>query len=76
MRAVVAALALSAAIVFDAPLGAQSDVPVDFTIAFIGDQGLGPNAQAVLTLIRNEGAAAVLHSGDFDYQDDPKAWDD
>src|SRR5205809_959611 len=76
MRAVVAALALSAAIVFDAPLGAQSDVPVDFTIAFIGDQGLGANAQAVLTLIRNEGAAAVLHSGDFDYQNNPKAWDD
>src|SRR5437867_9192420 len=76
MRAVVAALALSAAIVFDAPLGAQSDVPVDFKIAFIGDQGLGPNAQAVLTLIRDEGASAVLHSGDFDYTDSPAAWDD
>src|SRR5437867_7063965 len=76
MRAVVAALALSAAIVFDAPLGAQSDVPVDLTVACIGDQGLGSNAQAVLTLIRSEGADVVLHGGDFDYQDDPKAWDD
>jgi hypothetical protein len=76
MRAAVAALALSAALAFDAPVGAQSDVPFDFTIAFIGDQGLGANAQAVLTLIRNEGADAVLHSGDFDYEDNPKAWDD
>jgi uncharacterized repeat protein (TIGR02543 family) len=50
--------------------------PPDFTIAFIGDQGLGPDAEAVLQLIADEGADAVLHSGDFDYADDPAAWDD
>ena len=43
-------------------------------IAFIGDQALGAGAQAVLELIRDEGADAVIHSGDFDYQDDPAAW--
>lgn len=49
--------------------------PVNFTIAFIGDQGLGSDARAVLTLIKNEGADAVVHGGDFDYEDDPAAWD-
>ncbi len=54
---------------------AQTDpTPVNFTIAFIGDQGLGLNAQAVLNLIKNEGADAVVHSGDFDYVDNPAAW--
>ncbi len=54
---------------------AAQGVPEEVTIAFIGDQGLGANARAVLELIRNEGADAVLHSGDFDYADDPPAWD-
>jgi hypothetical protein len=52
-----------------------SKTPVNFKIAFIGDQGLKPNAQAVLNLIKSEGAHAVLHQGDFDYKDDPAAWD-
>lgn len=43
--------------------------------AFIGDQGLGSDAEAVLQLIANEGAQLVLHQGDFDYSDDPNAWD-
>ncbi|MFQ5628702.1 MAG: metallophosphoesterase [bacterium] len=50
--------------------------PPNFKIAFIGDQGLGTDAQAVLQLIKNEGAQAVMHSGDLDYADDPQAWDD
>ena len=50
--------------------------PVNFTIAFIGDQGFGSNARAVLNLIRNEGADAVVHSGDFDYHDRPSGWDE
>jgi len=29
----------------------------------------------VLGLIGSEGADMVLHQGDFDYQDDPDAWD-
>lgn len=53
-----------------------SQTPVNFKIAFIGDQGLGENARAVLRLIKDEGAEAVLHQGDFDYKGDPKAWDD
>jgi hypothetical protein len=44
-------------------------------MAFIGDQGLGPSARAVLNLIKSEGAQAVVHSGDFDYSDNPAAWD-
>ncbi len=49
--------------------------PVDFTIAFLGDQGLGPDPQAVLQLCLAEGADAVVHLGDFDYADDPAAWE-
>ena len=44
-------------------------------VAFIGDQGLGPDATAVLRLIRDEGAEMILHQGDFDYADNPDAWD-
>ncbi|MCA1565870.1 MAG: metallophosphoesterase [Acidobacteria bacterium] len=49
--------------------------PANLKIAFIGDQGLDANAVAVLNLIKAEGAQAVLHSGDFDYIDNPAAWD-
>lgn len=51
-----------------------SETPPNFKIAFIGDQGLGENAEAVLRLIKSEGAQAVLHSGDFDYNNNPDAW--
>jgi len=54
---------------------AQEQPPPNFKIAFIGDQGLGANAVAVLNLIKNEGAQAVVHSGDLDYVDDPAAFD-
>ena len=43
----------------------------ELRVAFIGDQGLGPNAIAVLELIKDEGAQMVLHQGDFEYKDDP-----
>jgi hypothetical protein len=49
--------------------------PVNFKIAFIGDQGAGRGSRAVLNLIKREGANAVLHQGDFDYDDDPAGWD-
>ncbi len=45
------------------------------TAAFIGDQGSGDGARAVLQLIKAEGADLVLHQGDFDYKDDPDSWD-
>ena len=47
----------------------------DLRVAFVGDQGLGPNAIAVLELIKDERAQLVLHQGDFDYEDDPDKWD-
>ena len=50
--------------------------PPGFKVAFIGDQGLGSSDSIpVLELILNEGADMVLHQGDFDYNDDPDAWD-
>ena len=52
--------------------------PPDFTVAFIGDQGPlerpGSGAWDVLALIEREGADMVIHSGDFDYQQNPEAW--
>ncbi|MGH7492560.1 MAG: metallophosphoesterase [bacterium] len=50
--------------------------PPNFKIAFIGDQGLNNDSRAVLNLIKSEGAQAVLHQGDFDYSDDPDAWEE
>ncbi len=61
------------------PVNAQpSGTPTaqDLTIAFIGDQGVNQGSRDVLDLIRTEGADAVIHSGDFDYNDDPQAWTD
>lgn len=51
------------------------ETPPELKVAFIGDQGLGRDSVAVLRLIKEEGAAAVLHQGDFDYAHDPAAWD-
>ena len=53
----------------------QEVPPPNFKIAFIGDQGLGPNAVAVLNLIKLEGAQAIVHSGDLEYLDNPAAWE-
>ena len=53
----------------------QTMPPPNFKVAFIGDQGLGPNSVSVLQLIKNEGAQMVLHQGDFDYTNNPNAWD-
>lgn len=49
--------------------------PDNFKVAFIGDQGLGAESVAVLQLIREEGASMVLHQGDFEYTDNPDAWE-
>ncbi len=53
-----------------------AEPPPHFTVAFIGDQSLEPDARAVAELIVAEGADAVVHSGDFDYEDNPAAWED
>lgn len=63
------AIALAAA----GPSGAKSAEPV--TVAFIGDQGEGAGTRAVLEMIKAQGADMVLDQGDFDYYDDPDAWD-
>jgi predicted phosphodiesterase len=45
-------------------------------VAFIGDQGLGDDAAAILDLIKDEGAEFLVIAGDFDYDDDPDAWEE
>jgi len=55
---------------------ATESTPVNFKVAFFGDQGLGDESKAVLQLVKSEGADAVIHSGDFDYTSDPQAWED
>ena len=58
-----------------ASAGASGSVTVpNLLVAFIGDQGANGNSDSVLNLIKSEGAAAVVHNGDFDYADDPSAW--
>lgn len=59
------------------PIFAQSAgvPPPNFKVAFIGGQGFGENARAVLHLIKAEGAQAVIHQGDFDYDHNPSGWD-
>jgi 3',5'-cyclic AMP phosphodiesterase CpdA len=49
--------------------------PANFTVAFIGDQGTTSDADAVLQLIKTKGARLVIHSGDFDYSDNPTTFD-
>ncbi|WP_437336458.1 DNRLRE domain-containing protein [Sorangium sp. So ce394] len=55
--------------------GTGSSTDPELLIAFIGDQGNNGNADAVLQLIEDEGAAATIHNGDFDYADNPAAWE-
>ena len=57
-------------------LRVAAEPPPQFTVAFIGDQSLEPDARAVAELIVAEGADVVVHSGDFDYEDNPAAWED
>jgi len=45
-------------------------------VAFIGDQGRGSSALAVLDLIKSEGVDFFVIAGDFDYNDNPTAWDE
>src|SRR5262245_26868898 len=55
-------------------VGTQAAEPIatdaNLKVAFIGDSGYDAGFDAVLTLIKNEGAAMVLHQGDFDYVND------
>lgn len=51
------------------------ETPPDFKVAFLGDQGLGEDAEKVLQLVREENAQMLMHSGDLDYSNDPAAWE-
>ncbi|MGF1610257.1 MAG: metallophosphoesterase [Kiloniellales bacterium] len=74
--AAAAGLLVAAALVLPWQTRSAAAEPTEpVTVAFIGDQGLGPDARAVLELIKAQGADMVLHQGDFDYDDDPEAWD-
>jgi len=53
----------------------KEPMPVNLTVAFIGDQGLAKTSKDVLKIIKQEGAEIVIHSGDFDYENNPSAWD-
>ena len=70
---------ISDLIVLDNRDRAPGAMPRNFKVAFIGDQGWGDNASAVLRLIKEEGTDMVLHSGDFAYRerygDGPDLWD-
>jgi hypothetical protein len=69
-RGLVLALALGLA----APSAAQ-ETTRGLKVAFTGDQNLGSDAEEVLRLVLAEGAEVLLIQGDFDYQDDPAAWE-
>ncbi|MCB0308154.1 MAG: metallophosphoesterase [Bdellovibrionales bacterium] len=56
------------------PQNLDLGTPRDFKIAFIGDQGVRQDSKDVLALIKSEGANAVLHQGDFDYNDNANDW--
>ncbi|WP_437678287.1 DNRLRE domain-containing protein [Sorangium sp. So ce131] len=59
----------------DGSTGTGASTDPDLLIAFIGDQGANGNSDAVLNLIKDEGAVATIHNGDFDYASNPTAWD-
>lgn len=54
----------------EAPLRTTSG----YTVAFVGDQGLTTDSYSVLKLIKSEQAEAAVLLGDYDYQDNPDAW--
>ncbi len=62
---------------FTGQIHAAATTPTDpnLKIAIIGDVGVNATSEAVLNMIKNEGAAAVLHQGDFDYKNDPAQYD-
>ncbi|HXV59742.1 MAG TPA: metallophosphoesterase [Vicinamibacteria bacterium] len=53
----------------------EEEMPPDLTVAFLADQGHNKWSERVLSLVKLEGAQAVIHQGDFDYEDDPRAWE-
>jgi 3',5'-cyclic AMP phosphodiesterase CpdA len=54
---------------------ATNETVENLRVAFTGDQGLGDDSVAVLELVEQEDADMLIILGDFDYDDDPDAWD-
>lgn len=50
-------------------------MPVNLTVAMFADSALSPNASDVFRLAVTEGAEVIIHSGDYDYTNNPEAWD-
>ncbi len=44
-------------------------------VAFMGDSGAGVSGRKVFNLVKSEGAHLVIHEGDFDYENDPDAFE-
>lgn len=64
-----------------ATVGSSTSIPKqNLKVAFLGDQGFNADAEAVLQLIKNEGADIVMHQGDLGYNEaDPQSvvdWED
>lgn len=51
-----------------------STIP-NLKVAFVGDQGATTNTTAVLKMVKSEGAQFLVVLGDFDYANNPDAWD-
>jgi hypothetical protein len=78
IRAATLAATFALAVVVAPIAHAEPTTPENFKVAFFGDQGVGPDAVAVLDLVAQEGAEAVVHLGDFDYLGNalgPEAWE-
>ncbi len=57
------------------PSGALQKPEAGLKIALFGDQGNRAESREVLEMITEEKADFVIHLGDFDYGDDPPAWE-
>jgi len=55
--------------------GAREKMPINFTVAFAGDQGVTANTRRNMALVRQEGADLFIVGGDLIYDDDsPVEW--
>jgi hypothetical protein len=54
------------------PAGAAT---LNTKICFMGDSGVGSNAVATHNVCKNNGALAIVHTGDLDYQNSPTNWE-
>jgi len=50
-------------------------MPINLTIAYISDTGMGQSTKDVYRLIKSEGAELIIHSGDFDKDNYPVDFD-